>query len=81
MADPEAATPAAYAEAADRLAALTEVMAQLTPRELEVIRLRAGLDGEELTLDAIGRRQGVSRERIRHIEAEAVRKMRLIIRR
>ena len=46
-----------------------------------MIRLRAGLDGEELTLYAIGRRQGVSRERIRQIEAEAVRKMRLIIRR
>lgn len=81
LADPEAATPAAYAEAADRLAALAEVMAQLTPRELEVIRLRSGLDGEELTLDAIGRRQGVSRERIRQIEAEARRKMSLIIRR
>jgi len=81
LADPEAATPAAYAEAADRLAALAEVMAQLSPRELEVIRLRAGLDGEELTLDAIGQRQGVSRERIRQIEAEARRKMRLGIRR
>jgi len=81
LADPEASTPAAYAEASDRQAALTEVMAQLTPRELEVIRARAGLDGEELTLDAIGRRHGVSRERIRQIEAEAIRKMRLIIRR
>ena len=81
LADPEAATPAAYAEASDRLAALAEVMAQLSPRELEVIRLRAGLDGEELTLDAIGQRQGVSRERIRQIEAEARRKMRLGIRR
>jgi RNA polymerase primary sigma factor len=68
-------------EAADRREALAEVMAQLTPRELEVIRLRAGLDGEELTLDAIGQRHGVSRERIRQIEAEARRKMRLIIRR
>jgi len=57
------------------------VMAQLTPRELEVIRARAGLDGEEQTLDAIGRRHGVSRERIRQIEAEAFRKMRLGIRR
>jgi RNA polymerase primary sigma factor len=81
LADPEAATPAAYAEAADRQAALAEVMAQLTPRELEVIRARAGLDGEELTLDAIGRRHGVSRERIRQIEAEAIRKMRHGIRR
>lgn len=81
MADPDASTPSAYAEAADRLAALAEVMAQLSPRELEVIRLRAGLDGEEMTLDAIGQRQGVSRERIRQIEAEARRKMRLGIRR
>ena len=81
LADPEASTPAAYAEASDRQAALTEVMAQLTPRELEVIRARAGLDGEELTLDAIGRRHGVSRERIRQIEAEAIRKMRHGIRR
>jgi RNA polymerase primary sigma factor len=81
LADPEASTPAAYAESADRQAALAEVMAQLTPRELEVIRARAGLDGEEQTLDAIGRRHGVSRERIRQIEAEAIRKMRLGIRR
>ncbi len=81
LADPEASTPAAYAESADRQAALAEVMAQLTPRELEVIRARAGLDGEELTLDAIGRRHGVSRERIRQIEAEAIRKMRHGIRR
>ena len=81
LADPEASTPAAYAEVSDRQAALAEVMAQLTPRELEVIRARAGLDGEEQTLDAIGRRHGVSRERIRQIEAEAFRKMRLGIRR
>jgi RNA polymerase primary sigma factor len=81
LADPEASTPAAYAEASDRQAALAEVMAQLTPRELEVIRARAGLDGEELTLEAIGRRHGVSRERIRQIEAEAIRKMRHGIRR
>jgi RNA polymerase primary sigma factor len=61
--------------------ALREVLAQLTPRELEVIRLRHGLDGEELTLDAIGQRQGVSRERIRQIEAVALRKMGLAARR
>ena len=81
LADRDAPTPAVAAEASDRQAALAEVMAQLTPRELEVIRLRAGLDGEELTLDAIGQRHGVSRERIRQIEAEAIRKMRLSIRR
>ncbi len=80
LADPEASTPAAYAESADRQAALREVLAQLTPRELAVIRRRHGLDGEEETLDAIGRDEGVSRERIRQIAAGALRKMRLGIR-
>jgi RNA polymerase primary sigma factor len=81
LADTDAATPAADAEAADRQEALNEVLAQLTPRELEVIRQRHGLDGEELTLDAIGRLQGVSRERIRQIEAVALRKLNQGIRR
>jgi RNA polymerase primary sigma factor len=81
LADEDAVTPAVAAELADRLAAQAEVLAQLTPRELEVIRLRYGLDGEEQTLDAIGQRQGVSRERIRQIEAGALRKMHLGIRR
>lgn len=81
LADEAAGRPVDHAEQADRRDALREVMAQLTPRELEVIRLRHGLDGEELTLDAIGRRQGVSRERIRQIEAIALRKLHLGIRR
>jgi RNA polymerase primary sigma factor len=81
LADEDASTPAADAEAADRQDALNEVLAQLTPRELEVIRLRHGLDGDELTLDAIGQRQGVSRERIRQIEALALRKLHAGIRR
>ncbi len=80
LADEDAAGPAGQAEAADRTESLRECLAQLTPRELEVIRLRHGLDGEEHTLDAIGRRQGVSRERIRQIEAGAIRKLRLGIR-
>ena len=79
--DDDATTPAAHAEAADFKDALREVLAQLTPRELEVTRLRHGLDGEELTLDAIGQLQGVSRERIRQIEAAALRKLHLGIRR
>lgn len=81
LTDEDAATPADAAADADFQDALAEVMAQLTPRELEVIRLRHGLDGEEMTLDAIGQIQGVSRERIRQIEAGAFRKMRLAIRR
>jgi RNA polymerase sigma factor (sigma-70 family) len=72
--------PPVATERADRAAALREALAQLTPRELAVIRRRHGLDGEEETLDAIGRDEGVSRERIRQIEAGALRKLRLGIR-
>lgn len=79
--DEDAATPAVHAETADFKDALREILAQLTPRELEVIRHRHGLDGEELTLDAIGQLQGVSRERIRQIEAAALRKLHQGIRR
>jgi RNA polymerase primary sigma factor len=81
LADSEATTPATAAERADQQDALNEVLAQLTPRELTVIRRRHGLDGAEETLDAIGRDERVSRERIRQIEAVAFRKLREGIRR
>lgn len=80
LADAEAVPPPVATERADHAAALREALAQLTPRELAVIRRRHGLDGEEETLDAIGRDEGVSRERIRQIEAGALRKLRLGIR-
>jgi RNA polymerase primary sigma factor len=52
-------------------------MAPLSDREREVLRLRYGLGTErEMTLDEIGRRLSISRERVRQIEAKAVAKMR-----
>lgn len=49
----------------------------LTEREREVLKLRFGLDGSSPeSLDVVGRRLGVTRERARQIEAEALRKMR-----
>jgi RNA polymerase primary sigma factor len=50
----------------------------LTPREAEIIRLRFGLDrrGEERTLGEVGERLGLSRERARQLESEALRKLR-----
>lgn len=58
---------------------LAEAMKYLSDREREVIELRNGLAGEPLTLAEIGRRAGVSRERIRHIETAAVAKLRRLV--
>ena len=56
---------------------LEEVMATLTPREAKVLRLRFGLDdGKARTLEEVGRQFDVTRERIRQIEAKALRKLR-----
>lgn len=57
--------------------ALNSVLDTLTDKEEEVIRLRFGLDdGNPQTLEQIGKRFGVTRERIRQIEAKAMRKLR-----
>ena len=56
---------------------LEEVMQTLTPREAKVLRLRFGLDdGKSRTLEEVGKQFNVTRERIRQIEAKALRKLR-----
>lgn len=56
---------------------LEEVLQTLTQREQKVLRLRFGLDnGRERTLEQVGQEFGVTRERIRQIEAKALRKLR-----
>ncbi len=56
---------------------LDEVMSTLTPREAKVLRLRFGLDdGKARTLEEVGKEFNVTRERIRQIEAKALRKLR-----
>ena len=56
---------------------LEEVMNTLTPREAKVLKLRFGLeDGKSRTLEEVGREFMVTRERIRQIEAKALRKLR-----
>ena len=55
---------------------LEEVMKTLTPREAKVLRLRFGLDdGKARTLEEVGKQFNVTRERIRQIEAKALRKL------
>ena len=56
---------------------ISEVLTTLAPREAEVLRLRFGLvDGRSRTLEEVGQNFGVTRERIRQIEAKALRKLR-----
>ena len=56
---------------------LSEVMQTLSPRECKVLRLRFGLeDGRAHTLEEVGREFDVTRERVRQIEAKALRKLR-----
>ena len=56
---------------------LVEVLATLTEREQKVLKLRFGLeDGHPRTLEEVGKEFKVTRERIRQIEAKALRKLR-----
>jgi len=56
---------------------IVEVLSELTPRERDVLRMRFGLDdGYPRTLEEVGRHFQVTRERIRQIEAKAIKKLR-----
>lgn len=56
---------------------IREVLSSLSPREAKVLEYRFGLeDGKQRTLEEVGREFGVTRERIRQIEAKAIRKLR-----
>ena len=76
---PDDESPAPHDSAAYTLLKeqLEDVMSTLTPREAKVLKLRFGLeDGKARTLEEVGREFQVTRERIRQIEAKALRKLR-----
>lgn len=78
--DPSALNPLNLAEDLDRFKHVSEWMATLSESEQEILSLRFGLnDREPQTLDTIGRRFGVTRERIRQIEAKSLEKLRRIM--
>jgi len=75
--DDEAPAPAEAASHALLKEQLSDVLGTLTDREEKVLRLRFGLtDGRQRTLEEVGREFNVTRERIRQIEAKALRKLR-----
>ena len=56
---------------------LVEVLDALPPREVRILQLRYGLlDGQAYTLEEVGRKMGVTRERVRQIEAQALTRLR-----
>ena len=75
--DEDASEPAEAASFTLLKEQLMEVLGTLTPREEKVLRLRFGLeDGRTRTLEEVGKEFNVTRERIRQIEAKALRKLR-----
>ena len=75
--DDDAPAPADAASNALLKEQLDEVLSTLTERENKVLRLRFGLeDGRSRTLEEVGKEFDVTRERIRQIEAKALRKLR-----
>ena len=76
VSDPHALDPYEYTAKMKLREELDSVLATLTDREERVLRLRFGLiDGRQRTLEEVGREFNVTRERIRQIEAKALRKL------
>ena len=74
--DKESISPTDYTTKSMLRAKLNEVLSELTDREERVLRLRYGLDDNRpRTLEEVGKEFGVTRERIRQIEAKAIRKL------
>ncbi len=76
-ADTQAEAPYATSYLLVKYGRLAELMKRLSERERDVLRMRFGLDGhEQLTLKSTGEKLGITRERVRQIEKEALQKLR-----
>jgi RNA polymerase primary sigma factor len=74
---PDSVDPQAAAEVSALQRVVSEALGDLTPREQRILRMRFGIgDATDHTLEEIGKEFGVTRERIRQIEAKALEKLR-----
>ncbi len=73
---PDAVDPHQAAELASLRLCIAEALSELTPREERILRMRFGIGMTDHTLEQIGQVFGVTRERIRQIEAKALQKLR-----
>lgn len=79
--DTLAVSPVEFATTEGMREAIQAVLANLTPRESKVLRMRFGIDmNTDHTLEEVGKQFDVTRERIRQIEAKALRKLRQVMR-
>jgi RNA polymerase sigma factor (sigma-70 family) len=76
VANPNAELPSALLMASELTTRAREQLATLSSRERQVLSMRFGLEGEEMTLEAIGAKLGVTRERVRQIETKALDRLR-----
>ncbi len=75
--DPRATSPAEFLIGINMKDQMAALLRTLSSREEQIIRMRFGIgDGSEETLETVGQRFSVTRERIRQIEAKALRKLR-----
>lgn len=78
--DTSIVNPLELAEGLNKFQLITDLLATLNDNEKEIIALRFGLDDRDpQTLDTIGRQFGVTRERIRQIEAKSLEKLRVLL--
>ena len=71
FADPESIDPEGAADDSLRGRAVRQALVKLPERERRIIEMRFGFNGETMALEAIGRELGITRERVRQLEAEA----------
>ena len=79
--DYAAVSPASFSDEIRRREYLDEWLSHLTESEEKVIQMRFGLnDGDPETLDKIGKQFGITRERVRQIETQALNKLKDVVR-